>query len=124
MATPIGPTPSASAKNSAICAGVMVALMLAMRKLSVYKPELLFIGGLFGSVFYFFVLVFWTSFMELRRRGTQFGWITIAGTLLFAVIVSFLIHPVCATVCLVFSIPVVIYIKWAYAKLASESKKK
>jgi hypothetical protein len=34
--------------------------------------------------------------------------------------VSAIIHPVCVTTCLLFSIPVIIYVKWAATKIGRD----
>jgi uncharacterized membrane protein len=92
------------------------ALMFCLRPTFKSRPETTFLAGLLGAVVFFFLLVFVGNLVG--QFGTpRLGWFSIALCELVALTASVVIHPVCATTCLLFSVPVVIYIKWAATKV-------
>lgn len=118
------PNAKDSSKLAGICAAVCAALMVLLRPLFRMKAETTFLGGMFGAVLFFFLLIYYGNKREVKRPGYQLGWIQIGLIELAALIVSFIIHPVCITTCLLFSIPVIVYLKWAYYAISQEQKSK
>ena len=114
------PTVESSRKLSGICAAVLAVLMIALRKVFRMKAEATFLGGFFGAILFFFLIIF-VGNTRASRGDNKLGWIGLALCELIALIVSFVVHPVCITTCVLFSIPVVVYVKWAATKMSKVS---
>ncbi|KAH0793617.1 protein KRTCAP2 [Histomonas meleagridis] len=114
------PTIESSRKLSGICAAVLSVLMVALRKVFRMKAEATFLGGFFGAILFFFLIIFIGN-TKANRGNNKIGWIELALCEIIALIVSFIVHPVCITTCILFSIPVVVYVKWAATKLSKTS---
>ncbi|KAH0793330.1 protein KRTCAP2 [Histomonas meleagridis] len=111
------PTVESSKRLSGICAAVLAVLMIALRKVFRMKAEATFLGGFFGAILFFFLIIF-VGNTRAARGDNKLGWIELALCEIVALIVSFIVHPVCITTCILFSIPVVVYIKWAATKMS------
>lgn len=118
------PNAKDSSKLAGLCAVITAALMVILRPLFRKKAETTFLGGMFGAVLFFFLLIYYGNKKEMKRPGYQLGWIQIGCIELVSLIVSLVIHPVCITTCLLFSIPVVVYLKWAAYEIQQEQKSK
>ena len=121
-----GPSSSSSRTISTVCAVVTAVLMILLRPVFRWSAETTFLGGFFGAILFFFLLITAGNLKDQKTEG-RLGWFSIAVCEFIALAVSFVIHPVCITTCVLFSVPVVIYIKWAATKMielqrASKSK--
>jgi hypothetical protein len=115
------PTLESSRRLAFVCSAVTAIGMLLLRPAFKWRPETTFLGGFVGAILFFFLLILLGNTHE-KRGGTGLGWFSIGLCELGALIVSILIHPVCVTTCLLFSIPVVIYVKWAATKISRENR--
>lgn len=115
------PSVQSSLRRAAVCATVTGILMIVLRPVFRLSPETTFLGGFFGSAFFFFLLILFGN-MNDRSGSNELGWFSIAICELFSIFLSFFIHPVCITTCFLFSIPVVIYLKWASTKIRNSNK--
>jgi hypothetical protein len=114
------PDLSASMTHSGVCALGTAFVMILLSPAFRWRPETTFLGGFVGAILFFFFLIFVGNFRE-KKKGTGIGWIFIGLCEAVAITVSLVIHPVCVTTCLLFSIPVIIYVKRAAAKMKSGS---
>ena len=115
------PTIESSCRLSGICSLILIILMIGLRKVFRLKAEATFFGGFFGAILFFFLIIFYSN-SRAKRNNNTIGWFELALCELVALIVSLIVHPVCITTCLLFSVPVVVYVKWASTKLAKESE--
>jgi hypothetical protein len=111
-----GPTLSSSQQLALICSAVTAVAMIAGRPVFRWRPETTFLGGLAGAILFFFLLILVGNIRE-KRGATELGWVFIGLCEFGALVVSVFVHPVCVTTCLLFSIPVVIYVKWAATQI-------
>ena len=116
-----GPTSRSSRNIASVCAIVTAVLMIALRPLFRWSAETTFLGGFFGAILFFFLLIIAGNMKDQKTEG-RLGWFSIAACEVIALVVSFVIHPVCITTCVLFSVPVVIYIKWAATKMIEVQK--
>ena len=91
--------------------------MIGLRKVFRLKAEATFFGGFFGAILFFFLIIFYSN-SRAKRNNNTIGWFELA----LCELVALIVYPVCITTCLLFSVPVVVYIKWASTKLAKESE--
>ena len=75
----------------------------------------------FGAVLFFFLVIL-AGNMNDKHGSNELGWFYLALCEIVSIFVSLFIHPVCITTCFLFSIPVVIYIKWASTKIKNLNK--
>ena len=115
------PTVQSSRKRAAICAAVTSVLMILLRPIFRMSPETTFLGGFFGAVLFFFLVIL-AGNMNDKHGSNELGWFYLALCEIVSIFVSLFIHPVCITTCFLFSIPVVIYIKWASTKIKNLNK--
>ena len=118
------PNRKVSIKNSTIASVVTATLMILLRPFFRLSPETTFLGGFFGAILFFFLLILYGNKREEKNPGNKMTWWSIAFCEFGALFVSLIIHPVCITTCLLFSIPVVIYIKWAETQIKNMNTKK
>jgi hypothetical protein len=111
-----GPSLSASQRRALACSGVTGVAMVLLRPVFRWRPETTFLGGFVGAILFFFLLIALGNFQETRGH-MELGWLAIAVCEFGALILSVAVHPVCVTTCLLFSIPVVIYVKWAATQI-------
>jgi uncharacterized membrane protein len=117
--SPPRPSPVVSLLFSGLLAfGIAASLHHLGPKLRA-RPEMMPLGGFVAAILFFFFLIFVGNVFQLRNRSVRLGWITIGLCEATALVASFFIHPVCATMCVIFSIPVIIYVKWASTKIHS-----
>lgn len=112
------PTIESSYRLSGLCSLALIVLMIGLRKVFRLKAEATFFGGFFGAILFFFLIIFFSN-ARAKRHNNAIGWFGLAFCEAIALLVSFIVHPVCITTCLLFSVPVVVYLKWAATKLAS-----
>jgi hypothetical protein len=98
-----------------------VAMMFLLRPTFRHRPETTFLGGFVGAILLFFLLIFVGNAAALFGKKSL-GWILIGFCEILALFASILIHPVCAITCFVFSIPALIYVKWAATKIALQAR--
>ena len=110
---------SSSKYRALICSVVTGALMILLKPVFTMKAETTFLGGLFGAVLFFFLLIFYGSKSSDGGRSGQLGWFHVIFMETVALTASYVIHPVCITTCILFSLPVIVYIKWAESELSS-----
>jgi hypothetical protein len=110
------PSLASSQQLALICSLVTGAAMFLLRPVFRWRAETTFLGGFAGAILFFFLLIAVGNVRE-RRGATETGWIFIGLCEALALIVSVFVHPVCVTTCLLFSIPVVIYVKWAATQI-------
>ena len=109
-----------SLQLSLMCAIVVAILMAVLRPLFSKRAEATFLGGILGAILYFFLLICYGNYRMIKNRSSPLNWLHIAAIELVALVYSYLIHPVCTTTCLLFSIPVIVYLKWANFELSEK----
>ena len=116
---------SSSMNLSAICAAIVAVVMFLMKRIIFEKKEeATFLGGVLGALFYFFLLIAVGNYKQQKNQNFQLNWFHVISLEIIALIYSYVIHPVCTTTCLLFSIPVVVYLKWANYELSQQQKQK
>ena len=113
-----------SIRNSTIASIVVAVLMILLRPIFRISPETTFLGGFFGAILFFFLLIMYGNKREDKNPGSKLGWVQIGFCEAGAMIVSLFIHPVCITTCVLFSIPVIIYIKGAETQIRIQTQQK
>ena len=101
-----------------------IIAMFILRPVLRLKAEATFLGGMVGAVLFFFILIWYGNKREARNPSSQLGWVQIGFCELAALVASLIVHPVCITTCFLFSIPVIVYIKWAHYELSKEEAEK
>jgi uncharacterized membrane protein len=99
-----------------LASGTAASLVLLRPKLRA-RPEMMFVGGFIAAILFFFLLIFVGNIFRIRNLAARLGWITIGFCEVAAGSLSVFVHPVCATTCVLFSIPVIIYVKWGATKV-------
>jgi uncharacterized membrane protein len=117
--SPPRPSPVISLLFSGLLAFGTAASLHHLRPNLRARPEKMPLGGFVAAILFFFLLIFVGNVFQLMNRSVRLGWITIGLCEAAALVASFSIHPVCATMCVIFSIPVIIYVKWAATKIHS-----
>ena len=116
---------ASSMRLSGICAAVVAVVMFLLKRiLFEKKEEATFLGGILGAILFLFLLIMVGNYKQRKNQNAHLNWLHVGLLELVALIYSYFIHPVCTTTCLLFSIPVVVYLKWAYYELSQQTKQK
>lgn len=110
---------SSSKQKSLTCSIVTGVLMVLLKPVFTMKAETTFLGGLFGAILFFFLLIFYGNKLAEKGGNGQLGWTHVIFMETIALTASYIIHPVCTTTCILFSLPVIVYIKWAESELSN-----
>jgi hypothetical protein len=115
-----------TAALSGLLAGALcwlLATAAGVRGAAAERPEALLLAGLAGAVCFFCLLLFVGNCYAAAGLAPM-RWASIGLCEAGALLLAARIHRAAATLCLVFSVPVVVYVKWAATKVARRAEAK